>query len=73
MNVVFVIFYLFLGILNFCMLDEVYNDMNVTIEKRWHRILFRLTWIFFWPLYISLILVIWICLAMVNLFKNLIK
>ena len=71
--VVFIIFYLFLGILNFCMLDEICNDINEVFKKRWHRILFRLSWIFLWPLYISFLLFALICGAIYTFFKNLVK
>lgn len=72
-----VVLYLFLGILNFCMLDDVFNDVfndiNILFEKRWLRILFRLSWIFIWPLYILFAILSLIGLAMFTFFEKLVK
>jgi len=73
MIVYYVILYLFVGILDFCMLDEVCNDIDVAFKKRWHRILFRLSWIFLWPLYVSVLMFILICNGIFTFFKHLVK
>lgn len=70
--IIFVIFYLFLG-MNFCMFNDAFNDINVCFETKWHRILFRLSWIFLWPLYILWLICILISIAMFSFFKNLVK
>ena len=73
MVIYYVILYLFVGILNFCMLNDVFDDINEAFNKRWYRILFRLSWIFLWPLYFSLLMFGLICMGIYTFFKNLVK
>lgn len=66
--VVYVILYLFLGLLMFFTFDNIFDWKRPTFRhdemfykifnERWKRIIIRLTWIFLWPLWILLALVI---------------
>lgn len=60
MIVYYVILYIFVGLFMFFTFNDLFDDERFyeIFKKRWTRIIFRLSWIFLWPLWVLLFVVI---------------
>lgn len=55
MEYIVIFIYLIPGILNFTMLNDFVEELDgIWTNKRWKRIILRLTWILLWPMYVAL-------------------
>lgn len=72
------ILYLVAGISNFALLNSVEVKFpealdNIWINKRWKRIILRLTWIFLWPMYFACYMLQLGWCGTINFIKEIIK
>lgn len=72
------LFYLIPGILNFAMLNSDEVDFAENLDdrwtnKRWKRIVLRLTWIFLWPMYFVCYILLIGWYGTINFIKEIIK
>lgn len=60
MIVFYVILYIFVGLFMFFAFNDLFDDERFyeIFNKRWARIIFRLSWIVLWPLWVLLFVVI---------------
>lgn len=60
MIVYYVILYIFVGLFMFFAFNDLFDDERFyeIFKKRWVRIIFRLSWIFLWPLWCLLFIII---------------
>ena len=56
----YIILYIVAGLFAFFVFNDVFDDKKFyeIFKKRWTRIIFRLSWVFLWPLWVLLIIVI---------------
>ena len=60
MIVYYVILYIVVGLFAFFVFNNAFDDEKFyeIFKKRWIRIIFRLTWLFLWPVWVLLFVVI---------------
>ena len=68
MIVYYVILYIVVGLFAFFVFNDIFDDEKFyeIFKKRWTRIIFRLSWVFMWPLWVLLAVV----LILVFLFRK---